>query len=135
MRAVAGYASAHGSPGGFPAFLDGDYGDGLRLGTYLLTPEAAEWRDVSLFDLDLKEDQLNDVGLRFRATQDYATKNGFVGGFPNMHHAKKMVFRRPPPQRGGGARGGWREEIVCGTVLLRHELAEWADIFLFRDPA
>jgi hypothetical protein len=127
MRRVAEYASAHGSPGGFPAFFDADYGDGLRLGTYLLKPEAAEWRDVTLFDLDLHEDQLNDVGQRFRATQDYANKNGFVGGFPNMFHVKKMVFEP--------LRGGQQEETVCGTVLLRHDLAEWADIFLFRDPA
>ncbi|MFI7481401.1 trypsin-like serine protease [Kocuria sp. M1R5S2] len=127
MRAVARYASAHGSPGGFPAFFDGDYGDGLRLGTYLLTPRAAEWRDVSLYHLNLRENQLGDVEARFRATQDYATANGFVGGFPNMFHARTSVF--------DPFRGGRREEIVCGTVLVRHEEAQWADILLFRDPA
>ncbi|MEX5295238.1 hypothetical protein QYM41_08150 [Kocuria sp. CPCC 205268] len=44
-----------------------------------------------------------------------------------MYHARKTVF--------DPIRGGQREEVVCGTVLLRPGPAEWADIFLFRDPA
>lgn len=43
-----------------------------------------------------------------------------------MYHARKTVF--------DPIRGGQREEVVCGTVLSPGP-AEWADIFLFRDPA
>jgi hypothetical protein len=60
---------------------------------------------------------LNDIGARFRGTHDYATRNGFVGGFPNMFHA----------DYGNG--------IVCGTILLKQNVAEWHDVLLFRDPA
>jgi hypothetical protein len=28
-----------------------------------------------------------DIGTRFSATQDYATAQGFVGGFPNFYQA------------------------------------------------
>jgi hypothetical protein len=27
------------------------------------------------------------------------------------------------------------EAIVCGTVLLKQDAAEWRDVLLFRDPA
>jgi len=45
----------------------------------------SEWRDVPASELG--NPPPDDVGARFRATNDYAAKNGFVGGFPNFHEA------------------------------------------------
>jgi hypothetical protein len=42
--------------------------------------------------------------------------SSFVGGFPNMFHA----------DHGRG--------VVCGTILLRDNTAEWRDVLLFTDP-
>ena len=81
---------------------------------------------MPIYDLDLHEQDLGDVGKRFRATNDYAFRQGYVGGFPNMFHATKTWL--------DPIRGGQRTRIVCGTVLLRAPLAEWQDVLLFRDP-
>ena len=126
MRAAAQYASANGLPAGLPTFLDADFGDGLRSGIFLLRPEVAEWQDVPIYDLNLHEEDLGDVGKRFRATNDYAFREGYVGGFPTMFHATKTWL--------DPLRGGQRTRIVCGTVLLRAPLAQWEDVLLFRDP-
>jgi hypothetical protein len=126
MRAAAAYASANGHPAGLPTFLDADYGDGVRSGILLLKPELAEWQDVPIYDLDLHEEDLGNVGKRFRATNDYAFRSGYVGGFPTMFHAIKTWL--------DPLRGGQRTRTVCGTVLLKAPLAEWQDVLLFRDP-
>lgn len=108
MRATNAYATRNGFVGGFPTFLQADYGNGIVYGTVLLKTECAVWRDIPLAELG--NPSLDDVGARFRATQDYAKRNGFVGGFPNMFHA----------DYGNG--------IVCGTVLLKPGFAEWRDV-------
>ena len=104
MRATQDYASRAGFVGGFPTFFHADYGNGIVCGTTLLTAEVAEWQDVSLADLG--NPKLDDVEARFRGTQDYASRKGFVGGFPNMYNAV----------------------TVCGTILLRAPLAQWRDV-------
>jgi hypothetical protein len=114
MRATNTYASQNGFVGGFPNFYHADYGNGIVCGTVLLNSDQAEWRDVPLSELG--NPSLDDIGARFRATQDYANKNGFVGGFPNFFQA----------DYGNG--------IVCGTVLLKQNAAEWRDVILFSDP-
>ncbi len=53
-----------------------------------------------------------DVNLRFRATQDYATRNGFVGGVPTFY-----VANLP-------------SNIVYGTLLIRPEAADWRDVLI-----
>ncbi|MCA9875613.1 MAG: hypothetical protein KC441_18205 [Anaerolineales bacterium] len=122
MRATNAYASRNGFVGGFPTFFDADYGNGTVCGTVLLKPEAAEWRDVPLSELGNPD--LNDIEARFRGTQDYANRHGFVGGFPNLFHAEPAV-------------GRWQvmREVVCGTVLLKPGFAEWRDVLLSRAPA
>jgi hypothetical protein len=115
MRATNAYASRNGFVGGFPNYFHADYGRGIVCGTVLITLLGAEWRDVPLSELG--NPTLDDFEARFRATQDYAIRNGFVGGFPNLFHAD------------------YGRGIVCGTVLLRPGFAEWQDVLLFRDPA
>jgi hypothetical protein len=127
MRAANVYASRNGFVGGFPTYFHANYGNGIVCGTILLKPGYAEWRDVFLSDLG--NPPLEDFAARFRATQDYANRNGFVGGFPNLFHAPATRWlpvghvRVPVP------------DVVCGTVLLRPGAAEWRDVTLFRDPA
>ena len=125
MRATNAYASQNGFVGGFPTFFHADYGEGpdpirhqlvegIVCGTVLLRSGAAEWRDVPLPELG--NPALDDVEARFRGTQNYANRHGFVGGFPNLFHA----------DHGHG--------IVCGTVLLKSDFAEWRDVLIFRRP-
>ncbi len=124
MRATQEFATAHGFVGGFPTFHDADYGDGTVCGTILFTQEAAEWRDVPLEDL--ANPNLDDFELRFRATQDYASAHGFVGGFPNFFHARQEYI--------DVVLGGRRHRTVCGTILLRPAFAHWEDVVVGRDP-
>ena len=94
-------------------------GTGLKkvtsCGTVLIKPGCAEFRDIPLAELG--NPVLSDIGARFRATQDYATQHGFVGGFPNFFHA----------DYGNG--------IVCGIILLTPAAAEWRDVLLWLGPA
>ena len=52
-----------------------------------------------------------DVGARFRATNDWAVRNGFAGGFPNFHQAD------------------YGQGTVYGTILFRHGRIQWRDVF------
>lgn len=126
MRATNTYASQNGFVGGFPTFFHADYGRGIVCGTVLLKSEGAEWRDIPLSELG--SPALDDFEARFRATQDYASRNGFVGGFPNLFHAQAVVEVDPRT-------GRRRRDTVCGTVLLKPGFAEWRDVLLFRGPA
>lgn len=122
FRATQVYAQAHGFVGGFPNFFHADYNDGRGVvcGTILLKSSAAAgspvWRDVPLSELG--NVSLDDPEARFRATQDWASSRGFVGGFPNFWHADN-----------NDGRG-----IVCGTILV-HEGAQWQDVVISLDPA
>jgi hypothetical protein len=127
MRATNTYAARNGFVGGFPTFFHADYGNGIVCGTILLKAGCAEWRDVPLADLGTPS--LDDFEARFRATQDYAIRNGFVGGFPNMFHAEKSISTI------ADITGRKRRIIVCGTVLLKTGFAEWRDVVTFRGPA
>jgi hypothetical protein len=101
-------ASEEGFVGAFPNFHVAQYGLNHVGGTIFLKPGMAEWRDVYLTSLG--NPPLNDFYARMKATQNYATRNGFVGGFPNFYHANY----------GNG--------IVCGTILLPASSAEWRDV-------
>jgi hypothetical protein len=113
MRAAHDYAVRHGFVSGFPNFFRAQAGQTMVCGTVLLSSDVAEWRDVSL--LELGRPSLDDIGARFRATQDYANRNGFVGGYPNMYH------RENGPRQ-------LNASPYCGTILLKREFAEWQDV-------
>lgn len=134
MRATNAYASRNGFVGGFPNFFHAEISEVISIsgqrkritvcGTVLLNSNGAEWRDVPLSELG--NPALDDFEARFRATQDYATRNGFVGGFPNLFHAEITEVSIT----------GQRKRItVCGTVLLKPDFAEWRDVLIFRGPA
>lgn len=101
-------AFSAGFVGGFPNFYEATYGLDIMGGTILVPSTAAEWRDVPLAELD--DVSLSDFGARMRAVNAYASRHGFVGGFPTYHHA----------DYGNG--------VVCGVVLLKPEAAEWRDV-------
>lgn len=138
MRATNTWASQHGFIGGFPTFFHADYGSGIVCGSVLIKSDGTEFRDIPLSELG--NPALEDFEARFRATQDYATRNGFVGGFPTLFHAKNVVDV--------DVRTGQKKyATVCGTILLKqgeidiHTLqrmatfAERRDVLLFQDPA
>jgi hypothetical protein len=95
-----------GFAGGYPNFYRASAEVG---GAIFLRTNAAVWRDVSLAHLG--NPALDDFVARFKATHDYARRNGFIGGFPNFNHA----------DHGNG--------IVCGTILVKEsEGAMWQDV-------
>lgn len=127
MRATQDYAIQQGFAGGFPNFYhakkyryqggfgwDSQFEPVTVCGTVLIGYSSATWRDVPL--VELGNPPLDDIGARFKATHDYAVKNGFLGGFPNFYHA----------DYGNG--------IVCGTLLIEKSAGEWRDVFLYRVP-
>jgi hypothetical protein len=133
LRATQDYAALNGFVGGFPTYYhalqqrirqEGRPTHVTVCGTVLLTADGAEFRDVPLADLGNPD--LADVGARFRASQDYASRNGFVGGFPTMNHAteQRVQIEGPP-----------KTVTVCGTVLIKSGFGEWRDAVLFQDPA
>lgn len=138
MRATNTWASQHGFVGGFPTFYHTDYGTGIVCGAVLIKSDAAEFIDIPLSELG--NPALDDFEARFRATQDYATRNNFVGGFPTLHHARTVV--------NVDVRTGRRTyATVCGTVLFkqgeldirtlqrRATFAARRNVLLFQDPA
>lgn len=121
--------------GAFPTFFHADHGAGIVCGTIVLTSEAAEARDIP--QSELGNASADNYEARFRATQDYATKNGFVGGFPTFIDRRGLVLS---PVLGGGG----HLEMLYGTVLLKQDhsvlnrtdkFAVKRDLLLFRDPA
>lgn len=108
MRMANLYASRKGYVGAFPNYFYATKSNRIVCGTLLLKGEGVEWRDVPA--ADLKNPPIHDIGARFRATQDYAVREGFVGGFPNFYHAD------------------YGRGLVYGTILLRPGFAFWADV-------
>jgi hypothetical protein len=105
FRAVQDFATANGFVGGFPNFNEADHGQGLVYGCVLVTAAAGEWRDVPAAELG----NASGIAPRFRAVQDYATANGFVGGFPNFNEAD------------------YGQGLVYGCVLVK-AAGEWRDV-------
>ncbi|MES0335140.1 MAG: hypothetical protein SFH39_02105 [Candidatus Magnetobacterium sp. LHC-1] len=108
FRSTYDYVVEHGYVGGFTNFHQANYGKGIVNGTIFLKHEAAEWRDILASELGNPD--VDDVGARFRSVYDYAIRHGYVGGFPNFHQAN------------------YGTGVVYGTILLKHEAAEWRDI-------
>ena len=102
-------AARQGYLGAFPNFYVARRGPDEVGGTILLSHNAGVWRDVPLAELGVS---LTSFGDRMRATNAFASRNGFVGGFPTGYHAD------------------YGQGTVCGTVLLRGEAAEWRDVYL-----
>jgi hypothetical protein len=114
MRVTQQYATRFGYVAAFPNFFHTDYGSGVVCGTFFLTNKAAEWRDVPLTELG--NPPLDDIGARMRSANDYAFRNGFLGGFPTFFHAD------------------YGKGIVCGIVLIKKEAGEWRDVIISQGP-
>ncbi len=108
FRQINDYVGVHGFAGGYTNFHQANYGCGVVRGTILIRPPFGECRDVKAADLG--NPPVSDWGARFRATNDYAARNGFVSGFPNFHHF----------DHGSG--------LVYGTILLPASAAECRDV-------
>lgn len=114
MRATTNYAVQNGYVGGFPNGFHADYGKGIVCGTILIRPGSADWRDVPLAELG--NPSLDDIGARMRSANDYAAKNGYLGGFPTFHHAD------------------YGKGIVCGIILIKRDAGEWRDVVIVEGP-
>jgi hypothetical protein len=114
MRGAQDYAVRAGFVGAFPNFFDADYGFGKVAGIIFLPTVTAEWRDIPWADIG--SPALDDPVGRFRGVNDWAVRNGFLGGFPNMYHADKPNGR------------------VCGAILIKPNLADVRWIHLFTLP-
>jgi hypothetical protein len=106
VRRIDDYARLNGFAGGFPNFNEADSGQGLVYGSVLLRLGTSERREVLAADLG----NPNGFMPRFQAVQDFATANGFVGGFPTFQQADH------------------REGVVYGCVLVKAAAGEWRDV-------
>jgi hypothetical protein len=114
MRSAQDYAVRAGFAGAFPNFFDADYGSGRVSGMILLPAVTAEWRDLAWTDIG--SPGLGDFVGRFRGVNDWAVRNGFLGGFPNMYHADHPNGR------------------VGGSILIKPNQADIRWIYLYTDP-
>ncbi len=114
MRATQNYAVRNGYVGGFPNFFHKDYGKGIVCGTVLIGHGGAEWRDVPLSELG--NPALDNITARMTSANDYAFKNGFLGGFPTFYHAD------------------YGKGIVCGIILIKKEAGIWRDVIVIEGP-
>lgn len=108
FRFRAQEATKQGFVGAYPNFYEARSGKDIVGGTIFLRSTVAIWQDVPLSELG--NPPLNDFFARMRATAAYATRNGFVGGFPNFFHAD------------------YGKGTVCGTILISNAGAEWRDV-------
>jgi hypothetical protein len=137
----------HPFAGAFPTFFHADYGEGIVCGTIVLTSDAAESREIPASQLgNVSADNFE---ARFRATQDYAATNGFVGGFPTFIDRRGLVGGTVAHAVSATGGGGTHSEMLYGTVLLKQDHSRIAlngtnhtdtfaakrDLLLFRDPA
>jgi hypothetical protein len=144
VRASNVWAVQHGYIGGFPTFFHADYGSGIVCGTVLIRSTGAEFRNIPSLELGVAS--FDDTEEVFRATQNYASRNGFVGGFPTLLYAKapNPVAVSGPASHIGASSG---TITVCGAILLHrgetigHTLQTAAtfavrqDVLLYQDPA
>jgi hypothetical protein len=101
-------AEETGFVGAYPNFYEGRQGNNQTGATIFLNKDKAIWADIPISYLG--NPALKDFGARMRSTQEYATRAGFVGGFPNFFHED------------------YGKGIVCGTILLGNNAAEWRDV-------
>jgi hypothetical protein len=111
-------ATAAGFLGGVPTFHDSKDGRNHFGETIFVTQLVADLRDIPLGEWgnvalgDLGERIQDNTKALFRATQEYSARNGFVGGFPTLHHARAVVDV--------DVRTGQRRyAIVWGAVLFK----------------
>lgn len=83
FRAVSDWASQNGWVAGYPNFHQIDRGRGLLYGSVLFQSEAVEVKDIPTEELGFPSSSEQ----RFRAISNWATRRGYVGGFPNFHQA------------------------------------------------
>lgn len=114
MSMTQDYAVARGFVGGFPNYFHANYGAGNVCGTFLLTTEVAEFRDVPWTELGTPP--LDDIRQRFTSANDYAFRNGFLGGFPTFKTAQYGAV------------------VMCGIILIRKEAGEWRDVVIAAGP-
>ncbi len=92
---------------GWPNFHAATYHNPTRTvyGHYLLREAVVDWRDVPA-----REYGANDMRSRFTGAHDYAQRQGYQHGFPNLHQAD------------------YGQGVVYGTFLIVPGTCEWRDV-------
>lgn len=80
----------------------------------LIRQEFVEARNVKLSDL--KNSSLADIKTLFKVTQEYASDQGYLGGFP--------TFIRPTTGLG----------LICETILIKREAGEILEVLVRKGP-
>lgn len=114
MSVTQDYAVARGFVGGFPNYFHANYGSGNVCGTFLLTNAVAEYRNVSF--IELGNPPRNDIRQMFTSVNDYAFRNGYLGGFPTFKISQ------------------YTSSLFCGVILIKKEAGEWRDVILSTGP-
>jgi len=83
FRAVHDWARQNGWVSGYPNFHQLDRGKGLFYGAILFQSNAVEVADIPSEELG----NPSSSEQRFRAINNWASRRGYVGGFPNFHQA------------------------------------------------
>jgi hypothetical protein len=111
VTAVHTYATRRGFVSGFPTFLENISNNDYVYGTLLFKAHRAKVYQPSASNLGNPLD--DDIGERFRATQRFATGNGFLGGYPTFEKQVQLLTPRT---------------VVYNTVLLPRGTVEFRDI-------
>jgi hypothetical protein len=91
FRAVNDWASQNGWVSGYPNFHQLDRGKGLVYGAILFKSNVVESTTIPVEELG----NPSTTEQRFRAVHNWATRRGYLGGFPNFHqadHGQGVVF-------------------------------------------
>ena len=115
IRASNTWAEEHGFIGGFPTFYHADYGNGIVCGTVLIKKDGAEWRNIPLRELG--NPAPDNFEAFFRAVQDYASRNDFVGGFPTFNFSEAVTDLHIRRQR--------MQEVFRGREYLPRRSEKW----------
>lgn len=90
FRHRAEVASREGYTGGFPTFKNTRDKHGNEFSTTIfLNREGAIWRNIEWILLGMP--QLDDFVERIKASNSYARKNGFAGGFPTFYEKPSIL--------------------------------------------
>ncbi|MGI0480364.1 hypothetical protein ACN4EE_06195 [Geminocystis sp. CENA526] len=106
FRAVNDWAGKNRWATGYPNFHQLDRGKGLFYGAILFPADAVVRMDIPAQELGFP----NSSEERFRAINNWATRRGYAGAFPNFHQAD------------------YGQGVVFGAVLIKKQYGRSVDI-------
>ncbi|MEJ3404998.1 hypothetical protein WDJ51_09650 [Rathayibacter sp. YIM 133350] len=108
------YAAQNGFRVGFPTYFGAEYEERVY-GAILLPESSVVVQDVSRAG-ELNNIPVDDIGQRLQQVSDYATRNGYVGGYPTMQNAT------------------YNGNEVFGVILVKPGCAEVRSYAIYEPP-